>query len=236
MPLNTYVGTGVTLSTNYYMRNFYASNRDAGKSSKRSEFSNHELSLEDGLALKRAVKSLGSFTYEEDNDTNIRNGVKAFISTYNNTISSLSDSSDRDLTRDLKRLKSLTKEYANDLDKVGITVNNDGTLTGRDALLGTVHLDKLEKLFSSSSDYMKHVTSYSKQIQTRADDLLNTDKMKAVSARKKTQAPTKIPDENTDADAVPNTGTTAAAQIVNASMDLNTLTNSGIGKTINLSV
>lgn len=49
----------------------------------------------DSHALRRAIRSLGSFTYDDDNETNIKNNVSAFISTYNNMINSSGASDDR---------------------------------------------------------------------------------------------------------------------------------------------
>lgn len=189
-------GTGTSLSTNFYLRRFYTSNRDARTSSKRSSFKNSELSLADGMALRRAVKSLGSFEYDKTKDADIRNGIRAYISTYNNTISSLSKSSDRTLERNMKQMKALTKEYSRELDKVGITVNEDGTLTSRDDLFKSADLSKFEKLFSKDSDYMQRTAAYGKRIERQSEALCFTERAKMYSGNSK----------SADLDSLLNTG------------------------------
>ena len=51
MSNTAYIGSGTTLSSKYYLRSFYRSNREAGTSSKRREFSGNQLALADGRAL-----------------------------------------------------------------------------------------------------------------------------------------------------------------------------------------
>mgnify|MGYP003182522626 CR=1 FL=1 len=69
------VSSGISLSTNYFLRNFYTNNQKAAKTSGRSGYSNVELSYEDSRALNRAAKRLsksdfGSDTDEKDDDLN----------------------------------------------------------------------------------------------------------------------------------------------------------------------
>ena len=122
MSNTAYVGAGTTLGTSYYMRRFYASNADARTTTSRSNLSNSTLT-----ALRRAVRSLGSFTYDDDNAANIRNNVSAFISTYNNILNSSGNSDDRTIKNTQKSLKNITAEYADQLDKIGITVKESTT-------------------------------------------------------------------------------------------------------------
>lgn len=52
------VSSGLSLSTNYFMRNYYANNRDVIKNSGRNDYTKIELSFEDSRALTRASKRL----------------------------------------------------------------------------------------------------------------------------------------------------------------------------------
>lgn len=110
MANTAYVGAGTTLGTSYYMRRFYASNADARTTTSRSNLTNSTLTGADSHALRRAIRSLGSFTYDDDNETNIKNSVSAFISTYNNMINSSGASDDRTVKNTQKSLKNLTAE------------------------------------------------------------------------------------------------------------------------------
>ena len=163
MAITAYAGAGTVLGTSYYMRRFYASNADARTSTSRSNLSNSTLTGADAHALRRAIRSLGSFTYNDDNEDNIKNNVSAFISTYNNMISSSNASSDRTIKNTQKSLKNLTSEYASQLDKIGITVKDNGTLETRSSLFGSADISKFESLFSTDSEYMQRVTSYAKR-------------------------------------------------------------------------
>lgn len=231
-----YIGTGTTLSSNYYLRNFYQSNRNARTASKRHEMNITELTLADSRALRKALKKLGSFEFNEDHDTSIRNGVTAYIQTYNNMLSSASDSSDHALERSAKQLKNITKEYSKELDKIGITVNGDGTLTGRETLLNSADLSKFEKLFSKDSEYMQRTTAYAKRLARRSEVL------DSAAAQQKLQGIT-TPATNSSASAAKTdsisasaaTGSvTAAAFAAGSNADLNTLLNNGIGKNVNI--
>lgn len=88
MSNTAYIGSGTTLSSKYYLRSFYRSNREAGTSSKRREFSGNQLALADGRALRQAVRRLTSSDFSDDQDANTRNSVLAYIQTYNNMLSS----------------------------------------------------------------------------------------------------------------------------------------------------
>ena len=52
MSNTAYIGSGTTLSSKYYLRSFYRSNREAGTSSKRREFSGNQLALADGVDIE----------------------------------------------------------------------------------------------------------------------------------------------------------------------------------------
>lgn len=220
-----YAGTATSLSTNYYLRNFYKGNRDAITSSSRSSYTSNGLTVADSAALRRAIRMLGDFNFDDTDSTNVRESVKAFVSTYNNLLDSASESTDSTIKRNLKSLKSLTSQYSNDLDNIGITVNSDGSLTARDSLLGTASISKFESLFSSDSNYMQKVSSYAKRIQTRSDTLDYSQKA-AESAARSAQSQSASTDGESDQ--------TAVASIVAASLGLNTLLPEGIGENVNL--
>ena len=130
-------GTGVSLNSNYYLRNFYASNRNAGSSSKRKDLSKNTLSHADATALHRAAKKLRNFNYEDDSSdgANIYGSISAYIKTYNNALDSSANSSDASLERYSKHLKNLSAKYAEELEDIGITIEEDGSLKENENLL-----------------------------------------------------------------------------------------------------
>lgn len=221
----TYIGTGTTLSSNYYIRNFYISNRDAGTSSKRSGIGNSALTIADSAALRRAIKNLGSSDYSESQDTSIRNSVLAYIQTYNNTLSSASRSGDHSLERNAKQLKSIAKEYSDALDKIGITINDDGTLTSREFLFKSADLSKFKSLFSKDSEFMQRTSACAKRIESRSGSLKlaeENQKLKTATAKKAAAA-----------DTAPDTSTTAA-QLLAESLALDSLADTSVGQNINI--
>lgn len=181
MANTAFIGLGTTLSTNFYIRNFYQKNISARSESTRSTMSNTELSFADGVALRRAVKRLGSFEYSEDHDTDIRNSVLAYLKTYNNALSSTSASDDQSLQRYSKQLKKLSQEHADELDKIGITVNSDGSLTSRESLFKTASLKKFKSLFSRDSDFMQRSSALSRRISRRSEAVDLSEKRKKLN-------------------------------------------------------
>lgn len=171
------VSSGISLSTDYFMRNFYANNRNAMKTTGRKEYSDIELSYEDSRALSRAAKRLLRSDYKQDSnkdDDNIddttKASVEAFVKTYNNAIDSGKKSLDYETKRYLKQIKNLTKKHADELEDLGISVESDGSLTINDNLLKCADTSKARKLFSSDEEYSKKVLKLSKKLNTAVQD------------------------------------------------------------------
>ena len=236
MANTAYVGAGTTLGTSYYMRRFYAANADARTTTSRSNLSNSTLTGADSHALRRAIRSLGSFTYDDDNETNIKNNVSAFISTYNNMINSSGASDDRTMKNTQKSLKNLTAEYESQLDKIGITVKDNGTLESRSSLF----ISKFESLFSADSEYMQRVNSYARRLENRSNILTQIEYNDALAKRNANkQTSPSVSDSTTGKTDSADTGSTAVnalniASVTPVTADLNTLLNTGIGSNVNV--
>lgn len=169
--------TAVSLSESYYLRSFYKSNRDAATSSKRSEMTNGTLSKADADALRSAVRKLRNFNMEDDTDdgANIYASVSAFLETYNNAISSSGKSSDYNMQRYAKQLKNLAKEYAEELEDIGVTVNSDGTLSKNDNLLKAADVSDIKTLFGEDAKFATKSANYAKRMNAKAADLIYTE-------------------------------------------------------------
>lgn len=202
-----YAGTGVSLSSSYYLRRFYSANTDAKTSASRKQYSNTALSNADARALRRAIKSLGSFTYDDDNSTNIRNSVSAFIDTYNNLLDSSGSSEDRRMQQTYKSMKKLTSEYADELDKIGITVSKDGTLKKRTDLFANADISKFEKLFSKDTDYMQRISAYTRRVQKRSETLDIEEKRAALLKQQQQNTSTLTATTFTTSSGIPAAGT-----------------------------
>ncbi len=167
--------SSITLKTDYYLQSFYKDNRTARKTSGRKELSKTELSYEDARALKRAVKKLESFHYEDTDDaTTIKSAVDAFTKVYNNALSSCdSKSMPKDIQRYATKLKQIAKDHADELYKAGITVKEDGTMSVNEDRLKKGTMSTLKKVFSrSESALLPETETVSRHIKRSAyDDL-----------------------------------------------------------------
>lgn len=175
--MSTKVSSGLTLSTNYFLRKYYSNNQKASKSSTRTDFSNVELSFEDSRALSQAAKRLikndyGSDTDEKDSDIGetTRASIEAFVDTYNNTVASGKKSGDYETKRYLKQLHSLSNKYADQLKDIGITVNSDGSLDLNEDLLKTADNSKARKLLSSDQEYPQKLLKISRKMNSAVQD------------------------------------------------------------------
>ena len=170
-------GTAISLSEAYYLRSYYKSNRDATTSAKRSDMSNNKLTQADAAALRKGVRMLRDFNLEDDTDegANIYSSVSAFLETYNNAITSSGDSKDYKMQRYAKQLKNLAKEYADELEDIGVSINKDGTLKKNENLLKAADVSDIRDLFSKDAKFGDQITRYAKRIDAVASDLIYTE-------------------------------------------------------------
>lgn len=170
------VSSGVSLSTNYFLNNFYENNRSVSKSSGRSDYTKLELSYEDSRALTRAAKRLlkndyGSDTDEKDtaiSDTT-RSALTAFVDTYNNTVDSSKTSTDHDTKYQLKKMKAYLHKYSDELEHIGISMEFDGKLKINEDLLKTAKNSKVRKIFSSDQEFSKKFLNLSKKAHSAVE-------------------------------------------------------------------
>lgn len=156
--------SATNLTSTFYLQNFYKYNRNAFKASTRNDFTETELSYEDSRALRRAARELSSYEYtEEENGANIVSNIKAFVETYNNTLSS-SDSKASDAFRYNKQLQKLTKKYEDELEDIGITIQKDGSLKISESILEGSSYKEVKKVFSKEANYTKELRSIAKRI------------------------------------------------------------------------
>ena len=161
--------SGTSLNSKFYLQNFYKENRNLSKVSVRPDYNRTELSYEDSRALKRATSKLSSFDYTEDeNGDNIVSTIQAFAETYNNAIES-SDCKDADVYRQNRQLKAITNKYGEDLEDLGITIEEDGKLTVNENILKGSSFDEVKKVFSEESEYMKSVKRIAKRMHATSE-------------------------------------------------------------------
>jgi len=162
------VSSATSLTSKFYLQNFYRYNRNAIKASTRRDYNQTELSYEDSRALKRAASKLSSFDYtEEENGDNILNTVKAFVETYNFTIES-SSSEDSDTYRQNRQLKALTNKYSDKLKDIGITIEEDGKLSISENVLKASSFDEVGEVFSNKSEFINRVRTIARRMNANS--------------------------------------------------------------------
>lgn len=214
-------GTGTSLTSKFYLRDFYVSNRNASSSSKRKDLSKNTLSHADAEALFRAVKKLRTFNYEDESSdgANIYSSIRAYIETYNNALDSSKNSSDVSLERYSKYLKNLSDKYMDKLEDIGITIEKDGSLTANENLLKNADLSDVKKLFSKDSEYLNQTSRYAKRMITKAENAIFSEQILASKKAKE------------------NVGTANPInQALNAAANTQSLLANGIGTNVNISL
>lgn len=165
------VSSGISLTDTFYLRDYYKNNRSLVTSSNRKRYTNTELSYEDSLALRRAIKQLGSYEYSSsENGGNIYGAIQGFIKTYNNTLDSASKSGDYDIERQSKRLKKATQENADALSKVGITINKNGSLSYSENILKGAKVDDIKAALGKENKYLKELSRTTKHLYAQSYD------------------------------------------------------------------
>lgn len=168
------ISSGVNLTSNFFLQNFYKYNRNAIKTSTRSDYNRTELSYEDSRALKRAAAKLSSFDYTEgENGSNIVSTIQAFVKTYNYTMDSTS-SDTSDTYRQNRQLKALTKKYGDDLKDIGISIEEDGKLTVSENILKGSSFKEIHKVFSEESGYVQGIRTIAKRMNNSSYDEVYT--------------------------------------------------------------
>lgn len=160
--------SATNLTSNFYLQNFYRMNRNAMKVSTRKDYNQVELSYEDSRALKKAAAKLSSFNYsEEENGDNILSTIQAFAETYNFTIESSNDKNS-ETYRQNRQLKALTEKHSDDLKDLGITIEEDGTLTVSENILKKSSFAEVKKVFSNDSDYVSKIRTIARRMNANS--------------------------------------------------------------------
>lgn len=166
-----------TVKTTTYLRNLYTENRTFAYKDKRTEASATSLQKADESALRKGIRSLSDWDYDDDqkNSEAVTKGrfystLKAFTGAYNYTINSgTSASAASSVKRATQNIKSLTDSYADKLSSYGISVSDEGYMTLSDSAVDNIDIKNFKKVFGEDSDYMKELSELSKKASRRID-------------------------------------------------------------------
>lgn len=147
-------GSYLKLAKHYY-------SNDSAKQATQKKFSNKmDVTSEDEItktASESAWKAITTLRYEKQYETDdastVAENVKKFVGSYNNVIESAQKSDSTNVVNSASRLVSQTKNYANALEKIGITVKGDNTLSLDEDVLASADVSDIKKLFSGDFSY-----------------------------------------------------------------------------------
>ena len=156
-------------SISFLYNRFYSANRDMRLSSTRDNSTNHDVVTADSAALTKALNAIDELDFEDkeaDNTKKIYNTIMSFVDTYNNAIDSAGESETKGVSSKVGKMKETLKEYAKELEEMGITVKNSGKLSVDKSEFKTATLAKVKKVFSKDvSDFSAELRKINKNLK-----------------------------------------------------------------------
>lgn len=216
----------MSLSVSGYVRQYYRGNLFGATESGRSGRTSGDLVSADAKAVKRALKELHNFDYDEGDGAELWNKVQAYVNTYNNFIDSAKEMDDDSISRYASKLKKLANEQKDKLTDIGVTIQGSGRLkVDKTALMETSRY-KVSKVFSEDAEYGEE-----------SDKLIT--KMNNMIRRKGLNIPVPAADKQPSGSIKNDTASTAGVQAQDAAADaqlFQQLTKALEGSRINYSV
>lgn len=162
---------GISVTNSLSLRLFYHSFSSVASGSKRISASTGTLSMADASALRNAVRKLQDFKFEDATKAQIQEKLKAFTDTMNNALTSASKygRTDTSVKNAAAKLKRLNSEYSSSLQKIGITVEKDGTMSLYENASKNYSVEKFSSFFDEDSKYLKEVYDAAKKITRKVD-------------------------------------------------------------------
>lgn len=153
----------MSLTVSNYMKQYYKGNVFGATENGRHGQKSRNLLPADLRAVQRAVRDLGDYDYDTGEGGELMNKVQAFVSTYNNYIDSAKGLDDSEVSRHLSKMKKMTKEYALELEEIGIKIQSSGQLKVDKKALQDTSRYSVSQLFSKDADYGKMTEKQMKQ-------------------------------------------------------------------------
>lgn len=157
----------MSLAVSGYVKQFYKGNTFGATATGRSGSDARKLVPADIKAIRRAVKNLGSYDYDDGEGSELMNKVQAFVNTYNNYMDSGKEMDNDQIDRYMTKLKKLTREHESELSEIGITRMSSGKLKVDKEKLQDTSRYWVGKVFSDEAEYGRQVEKIMK----------NTDRM-----------------------------------------------------------
>ncbi len=152
-----------------FYRFFYKGNESARISENRSSIPKSLLISSDSNALHRAIDTFsGIFENGNVSGKEIFHAIKAFSSTYNNVLDSSSATEAHEIASLRKSIKGLSRKQQQELEMIGITIKESGKLSVDEDKLAKSNPERVKKIFSKDSEFMKKLNQYAKKLESRS--------------------------------------------------------------------
>ena len=182
----------MSLAVSGYVRQFYKGNLFGATKNGRTGQTPNSLAMADMKAIRKAVREMGSFDYDEGDGEELVKKVEAFVNTYNNYVDSAKALGDENADRYLAQLKKMSKEFTDELDDIGISVQNSGKLAIDKKSLQSTGRYQVSKLFADDAQF---VTQVEKQIK-RTQSMFVRNDLDVAKPAKKPQTEAAKPEDN----------------------------------------
>lgn len=106
----------------------------------------------------------------------IYKAVKDFTDKYNSFVKSVNDSSSTKLDQELDNMTAIVTDYSQALKEVGVTINEDNTLSVDEKTLKASDISDLKKLFNGNASFTYNVATKASMIGVTANSEANTMK------------------------------------------------------------
>ena len=124
--------------------------------------------LTDTSSTKSLFKNAQSVTGE------ISSAVKNFVNDYNSLVEEAADTSNSKVTGKVSFMTSQTNAYKSSLENIGITINDDKTLTVDEKKLNSADVNDVKKLFNGSSSLAYQTFVRASSISSAAENASTT--------------------------------------------------------------
>lgn len=151
----------------YYPKEAKEERVSSSVSEKKTEQSD-KVTANDAVDFKKDANTLAKMDFSESNRKNVTSGVKDFVASYNDMISSASDSNQSNVLNTVKNLSNFTRMNESLLKQVGISVGSDNTLSIDADALEKADMSNLKTVFQGNSSFSGRASTFASSIYTNA--------------------------------------------------------------------
>lgn len=162
----------ISATNSLSLRLFYKENTALATGIKRKEETKGALSMADARALRNGIRRLQDYDFEEGTDDAVQEKLQAFVDTYNNTLQTGKSYAPNDtaIKNAVNKMKSLTKEKADDLSDIGISVDSKTGLMSLSGSAGkNISKNKFTDFFSKDSEYLSGLYASARHMTNKID-------------------------------------------------------------------